>query len=320
MRKSIAFIAAAGLTLTTSAALAHVIDPAVDKAAAKLRADIAKQVSKYTFCLAKAASGCEKKGITSATECSLATGAVAYEAVPGDATAKFQAAIAKCDSKMLLTKKSTNPATDYVAIGCPGDCNSVATGPQQCADINAFEATVESTATSGSAKVQLATLAGAIDFACGTDTGAAQTDPVRIDCVTDQAKLLSKAAQGIFKCQAKCENDFKASKGNGGPTNAPKCLAGDALADPVFNTCVNGALGKVTPSLTPTNAAIVLPLLTTAVNDATNGLYNRSDPTSTADASPCGNCGNATRQGAEECDGADAAACPGLCNTDCTCP
>jgi len=76
----------------------------------------------------------------------------------------------------------------------------------------------------------------------------------------------------------------------------------------------------VTPSLSPSVAGIVLPLLKTAVNDATDGLYNRFDPTSTADASPCGNCGNATRQGAEECDGADAAACPGLCNADCTCP
>lgn len=318
MKKGIAFIIAAGLALSASSALANVIDPAVNKAAAKLRADIAKQVSKYTFCLVKAASGCEKKGTSSATECNLATGAVAFEPMGGDVTTKFQAAILKCDTKMLLTKKSTNPVTDYVAIGCPGDCGAPA-GTQQCADIDAFEAQVESTTEAASAKVQLGTLAGAIDFACGMDTGGGPTDEVRIDCVTDQAKLLSKASQGIFKCQAKCENDFKNAKGNGGPTNAANCLALDGGADPIFNTCVGGALSKVVPAMTPTVSGLVLPAVVDAVNNATDGLYNRFDPTSTADASPCGSCGNGTREGAEECDLADDVLCGGPCNPDCTC-
>ena len=320
MRKRVAFFAATALALTASGAFANVIDPAVDKAAAKLRADIGKQVSKYTFCLVKAASGCEKGGTTAASECNLATGAVAYEPMPGAATAKFQAAIAKCDDKLVATKKSTNPVTDYVAIGCPGDCGAGA-GTQQCADLNAFEANVEGTSGSTAAKVQLGTLAGAIDFACGTDNpGTMPTDQVRIDCATDNAKLLSKVGQTVFKCQAKCENDFKNSKGNGGPNNGANCLALDPGADAAFNTCVNAGLSKVTPSLSPSVNSVVLPLVVAAVNTATVGLYDRFDPTSTADASPCGNCGNATREGAEECDGADAAACPGLCTADCTCP
>ena len=319
MKKRVAVITAA-LALSASAALGNVIDPDVNKPAAKLRADIAKQVSKYTFCLVKAASKCEKKGTTSASECNLATGAVTFEPMGGDVTTKFQDAIAKCDTKMVLTKKSTDPVNDYEAIGCPGDCNA-APGTQQCADIPAFEAQVESTSDAAAAKVQLATLAAAVDFACGMDTGAGPADPLRIDCVTDQAKLLSKASQGIFKCQAKCENDFKNAKGNGGPTNGPNCLALDGGADPTFNTCVSGALGKVTPSMTPTVLSLVLPTLVGVVNDATDGLYNRADLESPfPDASPCGTCGNNDREGAEECDGTDDGICPGLCNADCTCP
>jgi hypothetical protein len=316
MRKRIAFTAAAAVALTTSAALAHVIDPAADKANFKLRADIAKQVSKYTFCLVKAASKCEKKGLNSGVECSLAAGTVAYEMPAGDETAKFLAAINKCDDKLVLTKKGT----DYVGIGCPGDCNAAAPGTQQCADIPAFEASVEGTAGLTAPKVQLGALATVIDLACGVDLGGMNTDEARIDCASDQAKLLSKFSQGVFKCQAKCETDVKDKKGNGGLTNAPNCLWGDSGADANFNACVSKVAAKVTPGLSPTVSAGVLPLIISAVNDATDGLYNRFDPTGAPDDSPCGTCGDNTRAGAEECDGTDDAACPGACAADCTCP
>jgi hypothetical protein len=315
MRKGTSILAAAALTFMTSAALAHVLDPAngdPDKSNAKLRADIGKQVAKYTFCLVKAASKCEAKGTTSGVECHLDTGVVDYD--PGDATAKFAASIAKCDSKLALTKKGT----DYVGIGCPGDCNTVAPGTQECADIPAFEATVKAV-TPSSAKGQLGLLATGIDGACGVDTGAGPTDAARIDCVKAQVKLASKYGSAVFKCEGKCEVDFKDKKGNGGPSNGPDCLAGDGGADANFTACVNKTLSKIAPNLSPSLAG--LPgVLNGVINSATAGLYDRFDPTSTPDASPCGNCGNATREGAEECDGADAAACPGLCATDCTCP
>lgn len=323
MKKHIAIVTAFGLTLGAQAALGNVLDPSVDaatKAAAKLRADIAKQVAKYTFCLVKAAQKCEKGGANSGVECNLGTGAVAYEMPAGDATAKFQAAIQKCDDKMALTKKSTNPVSDYIAIGCPGDCNTGAAGTQQCADINAFEANVESV-TSSSPKGQLGLLATLIDGGCATDLAIMDnTDEARIDCAADQAKLMSKYAQGVFKCQAKCENDFKNSKGNGGPSNGVECAAGDPGAAQAFKDCVQKGLDKVQPKLSPSVAGLV-PAINAVVNEATAGLYDRDDPTDVDPAaSPCGNCGNATREGAEECDGADDALCPGACTAACACP
>lgn len=313
MRKGIAILAAFGLMLGASAALGHVLDPSVDaatKAAAKHRADIAKQVSKYTFCLVKVAQKCEKGGANSGVECNLATG----NAYSPEATAKFQAAITKCDSKVALAKKGN----DYVAIGCPGDCNASAPGVQRCTDVAAFQASLLSV-TASSPKGQLGLLATIIDGACGTDLGGANTDPARIACAADQAKLMSKYAQGVFKCQAKCENDFKGSKGNGGPSNGVECTAGAPGADPVFTACVNKGLSKVSPKFSPSVAALV-PVVNAVINDATGGLYNRFDPTSTPDASPCGTCGDNTREGAEQCDGTDDSACPGSCAAACTCP
>lgn len=305
---------AAALTLVASGALAHVIDPAVNKDAYKLRADIAKQVSKYTFCLVKAATSCEKKGLNSGVECNLGTGTISFPDPTGKIQPKFVAAIQKCDDKLVLNKKGT----DYVGIGCPGDCNTGAPGVQQCADIPAFEATVEAV-TATSAKGQLGALAGAIDASCGLTLGGMNTDEARIECASTQAKALSKYSAGLFKCQQKCELDVKMKIGNGGLSNGNECQIGEAGVDPAFVTCDTAALSKA--AITDPNViAIVLPLVRAAVNDATDGLFNREDPTSTPDASPCGNCGNNSREGAEECDGTSDAACPGSCSTACECP
>jgi hypothetical protein len=303
---------AAATMLLASGAFAHVIDPAVNKDAYKLRADIAKQVSKYTFCLVKAATACEKKGLNSGVECSLATGTISFPDATGKVQPKFQAAIAKCDAKLDLDKKGS----DYVGVGCPGDCGA-ADGIQQCADIPAFEATVEAV-TSTSAKGQLGALAGAIDFFCGMALGGANTDEARIDCATDNAKALSKYSQGLFKCQGKCQLDVKDKIGNGGLANGSECLSG-LSTEAAFNTCDAAALSKA-GALNPTVQANVLPLVRGAVNDATQGLFDRFDPTGNADDSPCGACGDGIRAGAEECDLSDDALCGGPCNSDCTCP
>jgi hypothetical protein len=314
MRKGISFIAAAALTLVTSAAMAHVLDPAngdPDKSNGKLRADIGKQIAKYTFCLVKAATKCEGKGLNSGVECHLDTGVVDYD--PGDAQTKFQAAIAKCDSKIDLTKKGT----DYTGIGCPGDCGA-APGTQECASIPAFQTTI-TTVTPTSPKGQLGLLAGAIDSGCAVNLGGVNTDQARIDCVTDAVKLASKYGSALFKCEGKCEVDFKNTKGNGGPSNGNECLAGTVGVDANLTACIQKTLDKVTPGL-PGALAGLPAALNGVINDATKGLFDRFDPTSTPDASPCGNCGNNSREGAEECDGTSDAACPGSCATDCTCP
>lgn len=321
--KRFIWIAAVVCVFGLSAARANVLDPDVDDATkdlAKLRKDIGKQGSKHVFCLVKAATKCEQDGDDATVECNLATGAVAYDVPPDKATTKFQDAIAKCDEKYNASKKGT----DYVGIGCPGDCNVGAPGVQQCADMNAYEATVEGTTGLTAAKVQLGGLATLINLACSLDgQGATNADPARIACVEQNAATLSFYSKGLFKCVLKCETDFKDKKGNGGPTNGPDCNAGDGGADPLFATCVSDALTKAEDkkgTLSPANAANLLPQINDAINDATNGLYNRSDPTLGPESSPCGTCGNATREGAEECDGGDDAACSGSCNADCTCP
>lgn len=313
MKLRIVGLATAAL-FVASGALAHVIDPAVDKANFKHRADIAKQVAKYTFCLVKAAQTCEKKGENSGVECDLATGTISFADPTGKVQPKFAAAIAKCDTKLVLNKKGN----DYIGLGCPGDCNTGAPGVQQCADVAAFEGTVEAVSAT-SPKGQLGVLASAIDAGCGITLGGANTDEARIDCAANNAKLMSKYSQGLFKCQQKCELDVKNKIGNGGTANGDECMSG-LSTDANFNACDSKAGAKVIPALDPAVSSIVLPLVRAAINQATDGLFNREDPTGTPESSPCGNCGNATREGAEECDGGDDAACPGACNADCTCP
>src|SRR4029079_8298934 len=102
--------------------------------------------------------------------------------------------------------------------------------------------------------------------------------------------------------------------------NGNDCLAGTVGVDANLTACIQKTLDKVTPGL-PGALAGLPAALDVVINDATKGLFDRFDP-STVDpaATPCGNCGNAIREGAEECDGASDAACPGSCTTACACP
>lgn len=88
-------------------------------------------------------------------------------------------------------------------------------------------------------------------------------------------------------------------------------------ANDAFNACDSAALSKA-GTLSPTNASITLLALRTAINQATRGLYDRFDPTGSPADSPCGNCGNNIREGAEHCDGADLGVC-GACTPGWTC-
>ncbi len=309
MQKILGYAGALALALAATGAHAHVISKTTDPGLVALRADVAKQVSTYTACLVKAASKCEKRGAVSGPECDLATGAVAYEPSPGKETAKFQAAIAKCDAKQALGKRGT----DYAGIGCPGDCG---TGPglQQCASQAAYEASVESTSATA-AKAQIGLLALAVDGGCA-GTGAPDSD-ARIDCVEDATKQLAKYASSLFKCEQTCEADVTGKKGGGATTNAPVCLTGGG-AHPSLAACEQKAAAKVTN----VSAVTVRPLVAGVVDDATNGLFNREDATDPASPagtlSPCGTCGNGAREGTEDCDGAALGACE-ACAADCTC-
>ena len=317
MKKLVAIIGPGlAMVMWGSAARANVLNPSVDislKADVKLRASVGSQVAKYTLCLVKAAQHCEKGGSNSQVECHLATGVVDFEAMPGKYTTKFQAAILKCDTKLDLTKQGS----DYLGIGCPGDCDPSTPGVQECTDLSAFQATITSKSLVSAPKSELPLLSGLIDAACGTDTGKPTTDPARIACVADNTKTLEKYASGLFKCEGTCENDFKNKIGNGGFDNGPECYSGLSM-DERFNVCDMMAMQKA-GVLSTTVTANVLPVLRSVINNATQGLYDRFDPTGTVGDSPCGSCGDNVRQGAESCDGTDAGICTMGCKPDCTC-
>lgn len=297
--------AATALLLAGVSAQAHVLDKKADKDAFKLRTDVAKQAAKYTKCLFKAALTCESKGVLSSQECDLATGAVAYEMVPGPETAKFQAALSKCDDKLNLTKKGTL----YTEIGCPGDCNTSAAGVQPCTGLPAYEVL-----TIQALRAQLGLLTTVLDAACaseGTTSSAA-----RIACVEEAAEQLAKYGDGVFKCVRKCETDHKGTKGGGALTNAGACVIGTGSVE------VNACEDKPASKLISPVAIAVSPLVAQLIGDAATSLFNRedaTDPDSPAGTlTPCGTCGNDTREGVEVCDGTALGTCD-VCAADCTC-
>lgn len=287
-----------------ASAHAHVLSKDSQKELFKLRADVSKQVRKLTTCVAKATLKCEKFGVSSVGECDPLTGAVSYEPVAGDQTAKFQGALAKCDDKANFIKKGT----DYTGIGCPGDCGAAA-GTQPCADLPAYEAL-----TSQRVRSQFNSLAAAMDAACAS-AGTPDSE-ARIDCVADAGKELRKYAAALYKCEHKCEVDEKGNKGGGSLTNAGACLV--SSGSPEFSACETKAAEKLT-----TAASDALRLMVASLTDgAVNNLFNRSDPTDpdapAGTLSPCGTCGNNTREGAEVCDGTALGTCL-VCAADCTC-
>lgn len=293
---------AAALLLTASGAPAHVLDKTADKAAFTLRADVAKQVSKYVFCQVKAAVKCEKQGADGAPECDLATGTVAYDLPADKATAQFGAAIAKCDAKLNLTRKGT----DYAGIGCPGDCDDGAAGVQACAGLPELADTVRA-----STKGQLGLLTAAIAGACANEQA----------CVDRNIKALTRYARGLYKCTQKCELDEKGKKGGGALTNAALCRADGAPAAG-FSACRDTVIAKVGAFDPAAVGLVIAPLLEGVIADSVSELFNRedaSDPATPDGAlSPCGTCGNGAREGIEACDGADLGACD-ACDADCTC-
>jgi hypothetical protein len=237
----------------------------------KFRKDVAKQLSKYALCLVKALQVCEGSGGSSGPECF--TIPTASATPPADAKGKFVAAVALCDSKVALSKKSpssgADPVADYESIGCPGDSSGTA-GDQRFADMNAYQA-----GAMANVKATIGANGALIDvFGCAA--GSNHTDAADIACVNGEAAKVALLVKGIFKCGAKCENDYKNLFGNGGTTDGGVCVDG---GDPNFQACVDLAVSKAQKK-GPFDAGVqsfVDGTLVPALVDAGNDIYNEDD-------------------------------------------
>lgn len=261
---------AAGL-LVVSLGTAHALVLTSGTAEQKFRKDVGKQLSKYLLCLIKAIRLCESSGATSGTECFLSPVSVTP---PADAKGKFAAAIALCDSKVDLSKKSpsggTDPVADYQSIGCPGDSDPDTSGDQPFTDLSAYQ-----TASMTSVKSVVAANGALIDV-LGCDDGSNNFDQVDVDCVNAEAAKVAALVKGVFKCAAKCENDYKNLFGNGGPTDDPNCTDG---GDAKFQTCLDAAFAKAQKkgAFDAGVQTFVDTTLSPALSDAGDDIYNQND-------------------------------------------
>ncbi len=263
-----AFLVVTGLAALLAGGTAQALLLADKSAEQKFRLDVGKQTSGYLSCIIKAAQKCEKDGALPGSECNLVTRTAA---APADPKGQFAAALAKCDSKVELSKKAG--VLTYQSIGCPGDCDPVTAGPQPCANLQAYQDfTLGDTGTRATVNLQ-----GSVIPAL---TGCADNE----SCVAEAARY-SKFALASLKCMGACEADFKNKKGNGGLTDASVChlpvtAPPDAGGtDPFFVACI----GKVLASAEkkgPLNA-LLKDGLSAALNDAVDAVNNI----------PGGNCG-----------------------------
>jgi hypothetical protein len=261
----------AGVALLASSASALILTDKSDEQ--KLRKDIQKQQSKFVDCVVKAALKCEKNGVTiSPPECDVSDGT---DSTPENDDAGFAADIAKCESKVDYTKKSFGDiASDYDAIGCPGD--SAPPAPDNpYTDLVAYQSGAN-TSAKGQVDTLAAVLAGSSVAACGGEP----TPEDQNKCAVDIAKRVGGYAKGLFKCLGKCENDYKDKKGNGGDNDGANCtLDADGSApnnsgDVNFNACVDKERAKAEKKGALPN---IFNLLHAALNDANVDLFNENE-------------------------------------------
>jgi hypothetical protein len=263
------------LALLLLAAPAYSVVLADKSDAQKHRRDIGKQSTKYVICLVKAVQKCEKNGDEADQECFLASGTV-QGGDPNLDQADFQARIAKCDAKLNLAKKSpsdgTDPVGDYETLGCPGD--AVAGGSdQRFADLTAYQNGIKS-----SAKSQIDGLTAVLCiFGCAQS--CADDSQANLDCLTNDAKRATTYAKAIQKCQTNCENDYKVpdKKGGGGPTDDNQRCTVSGAGDPDFDLCANKAFTKLQDKASAGTALNLRPQIDTALDNASNDLYNECD-------------------------------------------
>jgi hypothetical protein len=230
----------------------------------KHRKDVGKQIAKLVACFAKSIEKCEKKGTSSASECSIAD-PPASTIADTKAKDKFVAAIDKCKSKLNLTKKG--PASNYTVVGCVGDSDEGTAGDQPYTDLDDFQANVGQNTQDA-----LALLGPAITALCDIDPAPA-TDANA--CTIVHIKQGGGYGKGVFKCMEKCENDYKDKKGNGGGTDDLDQCNPETSAEPNFNDCASKALDKANKK--GTLKAAVIAALDAALGDANNDLYNEND-------------------------------------------
>ena len=127
-------VLAAALVFAVGSAASGTVLPKGDLQ--KLRKDIDKQTAKYAICVGKAALACEATGTNKAPECDLTgDGMPPPGTVPAEAITALGEDLAKCASKLNLSKKGT----DYAGIGCPGDCDAGTVGDQSCTNMAGFQ-------------------------------------------------------------------------------------------------------------------------------------------------------------------------------------
>jgi hypothetical protein len=267
MKKRLLPFTAALIVMTLGTAQALVLESGSPEQ--KFRKDVGKQLSKYTLCLIKQLRLCENTGATTAAECLLSP---VQATPPADAKGKFVAGVALCESKVDLSKKSPSgdPVADYESIGCPGDSDSGTSGDQRYTDLNAYQA-----GTIATLKTTLQANAALIDI-LGCADGSNHTDEADLDCVAAEAQKVAALVKGIFKCGAKCENDYKNLFGNGGGTDAANCADG---GDANFQICLNAAIAKATKKgpFDPGVQTFVDNTLAPALTDAGDDIYNQND-------------------------------------------
>lgn len=265
------------LLLATTPAPGVVLPEGSD--AQKHRRDIGKQVAKYVQCLVKAAQKCERNGDEADQECFLASGTV-QGSDPNLDQVDFQERIAKCDSKLNLSKKSPSDGLDQVAdyqgIGCPGDSNSGTAGDQPFTGPNALNDF--QTAVKSASKTQIDALS-AILCALGCAQDCTDDSEVNRECLLNDSKRLSKYAKGTTKCRDKCEKDYKVpdSAGGGGPTDNQNICTITGTGAPNFDVCTVKPTQKLAEKASSGASTTIRGLVDTALDDASNDLFNECD-------------------------------------------
>jgi len=216
----------------------------------KLRKDIDKQTAKFAICVGKAALECEESGTSALPECDL-DGNPPASTVPAEAIAELADDLAKCESKVNLSKKGT----DYVGIGCPGDCDAGMGGDQPCANMAAYQ-----TDAIDNTYFQIEALGAIINGVCGGDA----------TCAAEQGDLGVKFAKALFKCITKCENDYKDKKGFGGPDDVTTHC--EPPGDANFAACLTKADSKAPGLIAGFRTGLI-----SAISDGRDDLYNEDD-------------------------------------------
>lgn len=285
-----------------SAASAFVLaDPKADKDAIGNRNDIFAQSVKFSQCIVKAAQKCEKGQDPLTQQCaftlnlSTPTTTFSGQDPKNKIAAKFEADVQKCIDKVNFEKKGAKGATSedkYAAIGCPGDCDPVASDRQPCTNLSTYE---DSSLIGTLGQVNLlAALVPTVTVVnpnpeedpngCVPPSADPMNEKKAYDkqlkafdkCVTSAVAVVAKYAADLQKCAAACEADYKNKKGNGGPFDDAACNFG-VSTDLNFLACAQKALAKAEKKKLPNGITGALALIGLALNDGTNNLFNQPD-------------------------------------------